>query len=84
MDYLAHQAPLSTEFSRQEYWSGFHFLLQGIFLTQGLNLSLLHLLHWQADSFPLAPPDNFVYLQIILLFPSMYILFAICWHCASG
>ena len=26
---------------------GCHFLLQGIFLTQGLNL---HLLHWQADS----------------------------------
>ena len=24
----AHQAPLSLEFSRQEYWSGFHFLLQ--------------------------------------------------------
>ena len=29
---------------------GFHFLLQGIFPTQGLNPSLLHLLHWQADS----------------------------------
>ena len=29
-----------------------HFLLQGIFLTQRLNL---HLLHWQADSLPLAP-----------------------------
>ena len=27
-----------------------HFLLQGIFPTQGSNLSLLHLLHWQADS----------------------------------
>ena len=25
-------------FSKQEYWSGCHFLLQGIFLTQGLNL----------------------------------------------
>ena len=25
-----------------------HFLLQGIFPTQGLNLNLLHLLHWQA------------------------------------
>ena len=41
------QAPL--EFSRQEYWSGSimalecHFLLQGIFLTQGSNLDLLHL-----------------------------------------
>ena len=26
-------------------------LLQGIFLTQGLNLNLLHLLHWQAKFF---------------------------------
>jgi len=29
---------------------GCHFLLQGIFPTQGLNLHLLCLLHWQADS----------------------------------
>ena len=29
-------------FSRQEYWSGCHALLQGIFQTQGLNPSLLH------------------------------------------
>ena len=28
------QAPLSMEFSRQEYWSGQPFLFQGIFLTQ--------------------------------------------------
>ena len=27
----------------------------GIFLTQELNLCLLHLLHWQAGSLPLAP-----------------------------
>ena len=33
-----------------------HSLLQGIFLTQGLNLCLLCLLHWQGDSLPLAPP----------------------------
>ena len=32
---------------------GCHFLLQGIFLTQGLNPHLLCLLHWQADSLPL-------------------------------
>ena len=37
--------------------AGCHFLLQGIFLTQGSNLHLLHLLHWQADSLPLAPTD---------------------------
>ena len=92
MDSSLHQAPLSTGFSRQEYWSGLpfpsagdlpnpgikpkspalqadclpaelpgtarllclwdfpdkstgvgcHFLLQGIFLTQGSNLGLLH------------------------------------------
>ena len=38
----ARQAPLSTGFSRQEYWSGCHALLQGIFPTQGLNPGLLH------------------------------------------
>ena len=32
---------------------GCHFLLQGIFLTQGLNLGLLYLLHWQVDSLQL-------------------------------
>ena len=34
---------------------GCHFLLQGTFQTQGLNLCLLH---WQADSLPLAPLGN--------------------------
>ena len=33
---------------------GCHFLLQGIFPTQGSNLHLLCLLHWQADSWPLS------------------------------
>ena len=32
---------------------GCHVLLQGIFLTQGLNLRLLSLLHWQPGSSPL-------------------------------
>ena len=35
------------EFSRQNTGVGCYFLLQGIFLTQGLNP---HLLNWQADS----------------------------------
>ena len=34
---------------------GYHFLLQGIFLTQGLNTCLLH---WQADSLPLSYLGN--------------------------
>ena len=49
------QALLSMGFSRQEYGSGLHALLQGICPTQGLNPCSLHLLHWQAGSLPLAP-----------------------------
>ena len=40
---------------------GCHFLLQGIFLTQGSNPCLLH---WQADSLPLShqgSPKDFLY-----------------------
>ena len=37
---------------------GCHALLQGIFLTQGLNPCLLHLLVWQAGSLLLAPPGK--------------------------
>ena len=37
---------------------GCHALLQGIFLIQGLNPSLLTLLHWQAGSLPLVPPGK--------------------------
>ena len=33
--------------------AGCHFLLQGIFLTQGSNPCLLCLQHWQVDSLPL-------------------------------
>ena len=36
------QAPLSMEFSRQEYWNGLPFPSPGIFLTQGSNPALLH------------------------------------------
>ena len=35
-----------------------HSLLQGIFLTQGLNPCLLCLLYWQADCLPTEPPGK--------------------------
>ena len=38
---VAHQAPLSTGFSK----AGCHALLQGVFLTQGSNPGFLRLLH---------------------------------------
>ena len=52
---VAHQVPLSVEFSWQEYWSGLPFSTPGDsipILTQGLNPHL-SLLHWQADSLKL-------------------------------
>ena len=39
---VAYQTPPSMEFSRQECWSELHFLLQGIFPTQGSNPGLPH------------------------------------------
>ena len=75
---VAHQAPLSMGFSRQEYWSRCHALLQGIFSTQGLNLCLLCLLHWQLDSLPLVPPGKplvssyITFLFSVLHFPETF------------
>ena len=39
---VAWQAPLSMEFSRQEYWSGLPFPSSGIFLTQESYPGLLY------------------------------------------
>ena len=61
---------------------GSHFLCQGIFLTQGLNLHLLHLLHWQADSLSLAPagkPQRF-WTSIYFLEHIIYFMLAIHAH----
>ena len=55
---LAHQAPLSMEFPRQEYWSGLPFPSPGHLPTQGSNLCLLRLMHWQAGSLLLVPPEK--------------------------
>ena len=54
----AHQAPLSMGTLQARSGVDCHFLLQGIFPTQGSNLCLLWLLHWQADSLALAPPGK--------------------------
>ena len=37
---------------------GYHALLQEVCMTQGSNQSLMHLLHWQTGSLPLAPPGK--------------------------
>ena len=55
---VALQAALPMEFSRQEYWSGLPVPMPGDLSYQGSYLHLLHPLHWQADSLPLAPPGK--------------------------
>ena len=62
---VACQTPLSMGFSWQEYWSGFLYLLQGIFLTQGSNPDFLCLLRWQVGSLPLVPPDRLLNICIL-------------------
>ena len=55
---VAHKASLSMGFSGKNTQEGCHALLQGIFLTQGLNPCLLCVLHWQVGSLPLVPPGE--------------------------
>ena len=47
---IAFHAPLTIEFPGKNSGMNCHFLLQGIFLLQGSNPCLLHLVHWQTDS----------------------------------
>ena len=51
--HVAHQAPLSTEFSRQEYWSGLPFPTPGDLLDPGIKPGSPAL---QADSLLSEPP----------------------------
>ena len=54
---VAHQAPLSMGFSRQEFWSRLPFLTPGDLPNPGTESALLLLLHPQADSLPLSHPE---------------------------
>ena len=51
---VAHRLLCPRDVSVKNTGVNCHFLIQGIFLTQGLNPCLLYLLHWQADFFPLS------------------------------
>ena len=55
---VARQAPLSMEFSRQEYWSRLPFPTLGDLPNPGMEPTTLCLLHWQVDSLPLVPPGK--------------------------
>ena len=52
---IGHQAPLSMEFSRQEYWSGLPFTSPGDLPDPGMEPGSPAL---QMDSLPSEPPGN--------------------------
>ena len=53
-----HQAPLSVEFSGQEYWSGLPCPPPEDLPNPGIGPCLLCPLHWQLHSLPLASPQK--------------------------
>ena len=55
---VAHQAPLSRGFSRQEYQSRLPCPPPEVFPTQGLNPCLSCLLHWRTSSLSSVPPGK--------------------------
>ena len=60
---VACQAPLSMEFSRQEYWIGLPFPIPGDLPNP--RIKPMCLLHWQADSLPLSHVGSpYIYLLI--------------------
>ena len=58
-----HCSPPGSSVRGKKTGVGCHALLQGIFPTQRSNPCLLHFLHWQVGSLPLAPPGKPQYSQ---------------------
>ena len=59
---IAHQASLSMEFSRQEFWSGYHFLLH----IQALAL-FWFFTHWKPQLWWYYKPRNLIYNHSLIL-----------------
>ena len=86
---IACQAHLSIEFSSQEYLSGLPLptlLSQGIFPTQGSNLSLLHHLQWQGGFFTTVLHRKITVWEKIFVnegFPGYSVVKESAWTCRS-
>ena len=68
---VTHQAHCPWNSPGKNTGAGSHFLFQGIFPTQGLNLCLLH---WQADSLPLSHLGNIYIYMYVCVYLYIYIL----------
>ena len=63
---VAHQAPLSMGFSRQEYWSGVPLPSLGYLPNSGMELRSLASPALESGFFMTVPPGNFKFLVIPL------------------
>ena len=61
---VAHKAPLSIVFSRQEYWSGLPCPPPGDLPDLGIK-PVSYLLHWHMGSLPLVPPWEALDLSVL-------------------
>ena len=71
------QTPLSTEFSRQEYWSRLPFPTPGDHLDPGTEPASLRFLHCQEDSLPLHYLEslNMCHQENVFLWPQPTLIF---------
>ena len=74
---VALEAPLSMEFSRQEYWSELPLLTPGDFSHPGIKPRSPT---WQADSLPLSHLESHIIYICIIIYTYLYILFITCIH----
>ena len=82
MDYIAHQAPLSMEFSRQEYCCGLPFPSPGDLLNSGIKPGSPA---EQADSLPTEPPGKPINGTIYKSLPqSFWNCLVFCCYCSVG
>ena len=77
---VGHQAPLSMEFSRQEYWRGQSFPSPGVFPGSGIEPGSLAL---QAGSLPSEPPRNththtYTHMYIVVVHIYIYVCVCVC------
>ena len=67
---VAHLAPLSMGFSRQEYWSGLLCPPPADLPDPGITPASLCLLHWEVGSLPLVPPGKpNIYMDLHIIIP---------------
>ena len=70
---VAHEAPLSMGFSRQEYWNGLPFPPPEYLPDPGIEPGLQCLLHWQADSY------HWATWEALVLFPRLQRSLGLLW-----